>query len=111
MKGKLPGGIDLIIRALVTQQRGYVHDLLLEWFEEYQSTTINVRLFGIDKVGPPLENGTITDDNSQYFSMDSEHLKFLLVTGHTNFSRGDTQKELLRVYPIFFPEDVVDRPE
>ena len=31
----------------------------------------------------------------QFFTMDSEHLKFLLATGHTNFFRGDTQKELL----------------
>jgi len=51
VKGKLPGNIDLIIRAFANQKSGYVHDTLLEWFEEYQSTTINLRLFGIDKVG------------------------------------------------------------
>jgi len=59
VRGKLPGNIDLIIRALANQRDGYVHDILLEWFEEYQSTTINVRLLGIDKVGLfPLFSGT-----------------------------------------------------
>jgi len=50
VKGKLPGNIDLIIRAIANQRGGYVHDTLLEWFEEYQSTTINIRLLGVDKV-------------------------------------------------------------
>ena len=51
VKGKLPGNIDLIIRAFATQRSGYLHDLFHEWFEEYQSTIINVRLLGVDKVG------------------------------------------------------------
>lgn len=54
VKGKLPGGIDLIIRAIANNQKGYIHDLFLEWFEECQSTTINVRVLGIDKVGISL---------------------------------------------------------
>ena len=37
--------------------------------------------------------------NVQFVTMDAEHLKYLLVTGYTNFSRGDTQKELLSVHP------------
>ena len=59
MKGRLPGGIDLIIRVLANLQRGYLHDIFLEWFEEYQSTTINLRIFGIDKVGSSLEKGIL----------------------------------------------------
>lgn len=51
VEGKLPGNIDLIIRAFATQRSGYIHDLFLEWFEEYQSTIINVRILGVDKVG------------------------------------------------------------
>ena len=50
VKGKLPGNIDLIFRALANHRSGYVHDIFLEWFEEYQSTIINVRLLGVDKV-------------------------------------------------------------
>ena len=50
VKGKLPGNIDLIIRAFANQRGGYVHDTILEWFEEYQSTTVNLRLLGVDKV-------------------------------------------------------------
>ena len=54
VKGKLPGNIDLIIRGFANQRSGYVHDILLEWFEEYQSTIINLRILGVDKVGPLL---------------------------------------------------------
>ena len=50
VKGKLPGNIDLIIRAFETQRSGYIHDLFLEWFEECQSTVVNIRVFGVDKV-------------------------------------------------------------
>jgi len=98
VKGKLPGNIDLIFRVLANQRSGYVHDIFLEWFEECQSTTINVRLLGIDKVGVftlVLRHRRFYHENVQFLTMDSEHLKFLLVTGHTNFSRGETQKELL----------------
>jgi len=51
VKGKLPGNIDLVIRAFETQRSGYIHDLFLEWFEECQSTIINIRFLGVDKVG------------------------------------------------------------
>jgi len=54
VKGKLPGNIDLIIRNFANKRSGYVYDIFLEWFEEYQSTTINLRILGIDKVGPLL---------------------------------------------------------
>ena len=54
MKGKLPGNIDLIIRGFANQRSGYVHDILLEWFEEHQSTIINLRILGVDKVRPLL---------------------------------------------------------
>lgn len=69
VKGKLPGGIDLIIRALANQHSGYVHDIFLEWFEECQSTTINLRLFGVDKVGPSFDRDiplTITCSSSPW---------------------------------------------
>ena len=52
VKGKLPGNVDLIFRLAANQQKGYVHDLFLEWFEECQSTVINLRVLGVDKVGP-----------------------------------------------------------
>lgn len=91
----LPGGIDLVIRAFANQRSGYVHDIFLEWFEEYKSTTINVRVLGIDKVWSILWRERSSHQNVQFVTMDAEHLKFLMVTGHSNFSRGDTQKELL----------------
>lgn len=82
VKAMLPGGIDLIIRAFANKRSGYVHDVFLEWFEECQSTTIAVRTFGVDR----------------FVTMDAEHLKFLMVTGHANFSRGDAQKEVLETF-------------
>jgi hypothetical protein len=100
VKGKLPGNIDLILRAFANDRRGHIHDIFLEWFEECQSTTINLRIFGIDKAGSFLCPLTPSShENVQFMTMDAEHLKFLLVTGHANFSRGDSQKELLSVHP------------
>ena len=50
MKGKLPGNIDIIVRLFANNDSGYLYDLFLELFEQCQSTTINLRIFGIDKV-------------------------------------------------------------
>ena len=65
VKGKLPGNIDLIIQALAEKRNGYIHDTLLGLFEEYQSTTICIRLLGIDTVGSLpliLRHGRISYD-------------------------------------------------
>lgn len=51
VKGKLPGNIDIIVRLFANNDSGYLYDLFLELFDQCQSTTINLRLFGIDKVG------------------------------------------------------------
>ena len=51
MKGKLPGNIDIIVRLFANNDSGYLYDLFLELFEQCQSTTINLRIFGVDKVG------------------------------------------------------------
>jgi hypothetical protein len=59
VKRKLPGGIDLILRAIADHRSGHVLDIFLEWFEECQSTTINLRLFGVDQVGRFLEKGIV----------------------------------------------------
>ena len=51
MKGKLPGNIDIVIRLFADNDSGYLYDLFSELFEQCQSTTINLRLFGTDEVG------------------------------------------------------------
>jgi len=51
VKGKLPGNVDIIVRLFANNDSGYLYDLFMELFEQCQSTTINLRIFGIDKVG------------------------------------------------------------
>ena len=51
MKGKLPGNIDIVVRLFANNDSGYLYDLFLELFEQCQSTTINLRIFGLDKAG------------------------------------------------------------
>ena len=48
--GKLSRNVDIIVHMLADKRNGCVHDTLLEWFEEYQTTTMNLRLLGIDQV-------------------------------------------------------------
>lgn len=50
VKGKLPGNIDILVRLFANNDSGYLYDLFLELFDQCQSTTINLRIFGIDKV-------------------------------------------------------------
>ena len=54
VKGKLPGNIDLVIRGFANERSGYIHDIFMEWFEEHKSTTINLRILGVDRVSPLL---------------------------------------------------------
>ena len=51
VKGKLPGNIDILVRLFANNNSGYLYDLFLELFDQCQSTTINLRIFGVDKVG------------------------------------------------------------
>lgn len=48
--GKWPGSIDIIPRLLADMKSGYMHDVFLELFHEYQSTTLNLRIMWTDKV-------------------------------------------------------------
>lgn len=55
VKGKLPGNIDIIVRLFANNDSGYLYDLFLELFDQCQSTTINLRILGVDKVGGRLD--------------------------------------------------------
>ena len=50
VKGKLPGNIDIVVRLFANNDSGYLYDLFMELFDQCQSTTINLRIFGLDKV-------------------------------------------------------------
>lgn len=48
--GKWPGNIDIVFRLFADLNSGYMQDVFLELFHEYQSTTLNLRIFWTDKV-------------------------------------------------------------
>lgn len=59
VKGKLPGNIDIVVRLFANNDSGYLYDLFLELFDQCQSTTINLRIFGLDKVGGNQTHGFV----------------------------------------------------
>lgn len=48
--GKWPGNIDLLLRMMLAFKTSYVLDVYLQLFEEYQCTTLNLRLLWRDNV-------------------------------------------------------------
>jgi hypothetical protein len=48
--GKWPGNIDILLRFVTELKSGYMQDVLLELFHEYQSTTLNLWILWTDKV-------------------------------------------------------------
>ncbi|KAF8900848.1 cytochrome P450 [Gymnopilus junonius] len=70
----------------------YVLDVYLQLFEEYQSTTLNLRVLWRDNI----------------ISMDQEHMKFVLATGFPKFWRGKSQKERME---LFLGEGIFNRDD
>ncbi|KAF9445140.1 cytochrome P450 monooxygenase CYP63 [Macrolepiota fuliginosa MF-IS2] len=75
--GKWPGNVDVLLKMMCAFKTSYVLDVYLQLFEEYQCTTLNLRILWADNI----------------ISMDQEHIKFVLSTGFKNFWRGRAQKE------------------
>jgi hypothetical protein len=48
--GKWPGNLDILLRMMKAFDKSYVLDVYLGLFQEYQSTTLNLRIFWIDHV-------------------------------------------------------------
>ncbi|KAF9484616.1 cytochrome P450 monooxygenase CYP63 [Pholiota conissans] len=90
--GKLPGNIDILIKMMVAFKTSYVLDVYLQLFEEYQCTTLNLRLLWRDNI----------------ISMDQEHTKFILATGFQWFWRGRSQKERME---LFLGEGIFNRDD
>jgi hypothetical protein len=59
--GKWPGSVDIIIRLLADMKSGYMHDVFLELFHEYQSTTLNLRILWTEKVCVGFRGWRYTD--------------------------------------------------
>jgi len=80
--GKWPGNIDIVLRLVADLKSGYMQDVFLELFHEYQCTTLNLRIFWMDKL----------------ITMDHEHQKYIFATGFPHFYRGDTGYEILHSF-------------
>lgn len=122
--GKWPGNIDILFTMMRAFPTSYVLDVYLQLFEEYQCTTLNLRIFWRDSVHTLFffflsKSTRVLIQALQIISMDQEHIKFLSSTGFQHFWRGRAQKErmsvlcfssffffefLLRTNKIFFRE-------
>ncbi|KAH8105405.1 cytochrome P450 [Cristinia sonorae] len=82
VKGKWPGNIDVMLRIKNAAHNDYLCQGFLDLFQEYQSTTLNLRILGADLM----------------ITMDEEHIKFLSATGFNHFWRGRRQKERMETF-------------
>lgn len=80
--GKWPGNIDILLRMMRDFKNSYILDVYLNLFEEYQCTTLNLRILWTDTI----------------ITMDQHHAKFVLSTGFNHFWRGKMQKERLETF-------------
>ncbi|KAJ7199606.1 cytochrome P450 monooxygenase CYP63 [Mycena pura] len=80
--GKWPGNIDVLLRMMKAFRTSYVLDIYLQLFEEYQCTTLNLRILWVDAI----------------VTMDQQHSKFILATGFEHFWRGNNQKERMETF-------------
>ncbi|KDQ58030.1 hypothetical protein JAAARDRAFT_34843 [Jaapia argillacea MUCL 33604] len=82
VQGKWPGNVDVLYRMMKAFKTSYILDVYLGLFEEYQCTTLNLRIFGVDQI----------------ITMDEDHSKFVIATGFHRFWRGTYQKERMESF-------------
>ncbi|KAH6905109.1 cytochrome P450 monooxygenase CYP63, partial [Coprinopsis sp. MPI-PUGE-AT-0042] len=80
--GRWPGNLDILLRMMKGFKTSYILDVYLQLFEEYQCTTLNLRILWRDSI----------------ISMDQEHTKYVLAMGFQRFWRGHAQKERLETF-------------
>ncbi|KZT03032.1 cytochrome P450 [Laetiporus sulphureus 93-53] len=80
--GKWPGNLDIYLRLMKTGDETYLASVQLSLFEEYQATTLNLRLLWRDVI----------------MTMDEKHIHFILATGFQHFWRGNLQKERMESF-------------
>lgn len=95
--GKWPGNIDILIKLGQNAPTMYPGGYYLSLFEEYQTTTLNLRLLWSDLVRNlrVLPLSLVAYQLPQIISMDEELIKYVLATGFNHFWRGVRQKERL----------------
>lgn len=52
--GKWPGNVDIMLKMLKAFKAAYIQEVYLSLFEEYQCTTLNLRVLWSDQVRYPL---------------------------------------------------------
>ncbi|KAJ7159063.1 cytochrome P450 monooxygenase CYP63 [Mycena crocata] len=72
VKGKWPGNLDVALRVVKSFEEGYVLQIFADLFREYDTTTVNTRLFWDD----------------QMITMDESVMKFVSATGFSHFEKG-----------------------
>ncbi|KAJ7058564.1 cytochrome P450 monooxygenase CYP63 [Mycena amicta] len=80
--GNWPGNVDVLLRMMKAFKTSYVLDVYLQLFEEYQCTTLNMRIFWMDTI----------------ITMDEQHSRHVLATGFEYFWRGYNQKERMETF-------------
>lgn len=59
--GKWPGNVDIMLKMLKAFKAAYIQEVYLSLFEEYQCTTLNLRVLWSDQVRHLLLNGYHTE--------------------------------------------------
>ncbi|KAJ7502610.1 cytochrome P450 monooxygenase CYP63 [Mycena galericulata] len=72
VKGKWPGNLDVALRVVKSFEEEYVLQVFADLFREYDTTTVNTRLFWDDQV----------------ITMDESVMKFISSTGFSHFEKG-----------------------
>lgn len=80
--GRWPGNIDILVKLGKASLTSYPGSFYLSLFEEYQCTTLNLKLLWSDLI----------------ITMDEEHIKHILTTGFPHFWRGRRQKERMETF-------------
>jgi cytochrome P450 len=80
--GKWPGNVDVLFSMMRSFKTSYLADPYLNLFQEYQCTTLNLRILWVDQI----------------ISMDRDHSKFVLTSGFDHFWRGNAQKERMETF-------------
>ncbi|KAJ6571580.1 cytochrome P450 monooxygenase CYP63 [Mycena capillaripes] len=72
VQGKWPGNLDVALRIVKSFEEGYVLQIFADLLHEYDTTTLNTRLFWDD----------------QMITMDESVMKFVSSTGFLHFEKG-----------------------
>ncbi|KAJ6595533.1 cytochrome P450 monooxygenase CYP63 [Mycena vulgaris] len=72
VKGKWPGNLDVALRVVKSFEEGYVLQIFADLLREYDTTTVNTRLFWDD----------------QMITMDESVMKFVSSSGFSHFEKG-----------------------